>query len=46
MADRVVTLCTREEVDGCVKVALRYDAIFELRSEEMLCAVAGIERGL
>ena len=46
MADRIVTLCTREEVDGRIEVALRYDAIFELRSKEMLCAVAGIERRL
>lgn len=43
VADRVVALCTGEEVDGSIKVTLGYDAVVELWSEEMLCACAGVE---
>jgi len=46
MADRVVTLWTREEVDSGVKVVLGYDAIVELRSQELFRTRAGIEGGL
>ena len=46
MADRVVTLCTGEEVDSSVKVVLSYYAIVELRSQELFGARAGIKSGL
>ena len=42
-ADRVVALSAGEEVDGGVKVVLSYETVFEVWTEELLCAGAGIE---
>jgi len=41
--DRVVTLWAGKEIDGGVKVVLSDETIFELWTEELLCAGAGIE---
>ena len=43
LTDRIITLRAGKEVDRGVKIALSYETILKLWTEELLCARAGVE---